>query len=335
MRLRKARFKQERGDVGRSPLREAFHRLFKHRAAVIGGIYVILLILVALFVDTTIFAKIIGREPRPLIAPKHYAEVSFFERDLPPGTPGYPLGSDYLGRDILSRTLYGTRVSLSVAVVAATVSLVIGLTYGVISGFSPTGVDNVMMRFVDFLYGFPLLIFIILLQAYFKAVSRQGATGFIGVMVNIDKALGGMFFLFVALGILNWIGMARLARGQTLSVKQKEYIEAARAVGASNLRIVFRHVLPNIIGPCIVAETLAIPGYILTEAFLSFIGLGVTPPTPSWGLMISETYQGLRTYPWETLVPGAALATTTLAFNFLGDGLRDAFDPRLRGTYTK
>ncbi|MFH1609299.1 MAG: ABC transporter permease, partial [Candidatus Bipolaricaulota bacterium] len=193
---------------------------------------------------------------------------------------------------------------------------------------------NLMMRFVDFLYGFPLLIFIILLQAYFKAVSRRGATGLVGVMVGIDKAMGGMFFLFIALGILNWIGMARLARGQTLSLKQKDYIEAARALGASNLRVVFRHVLPNILGPCIVSETLAIPGYIFTEAFLSFIGLGVTPPTPSWGLMISETYQGIQSYPWECLIPGAALALTTLAINFLGDGLRDAVDPRLRGTYS-
>ncbi len=321
------------GEVrGRSPTQDAFRRLFKHRAATVGAVYVLLLLVVALFVDTTIPAAIFGGEARPLIAPKHFAEVSFFERDLPPGTPGFPLGTDYLGRDILSRTLYGTRVSLAVAIVAATVALIVGLTYGVISGFAPSSVDNAMMRFVDFLYGFPLLIFIILMQALFKAVSRRGATGFVGMMVGIDKALGGMFFLFVALGILNWIGMARLARGQTLSVKQKEYIESARALGASNLRIVFRHVLPNIIGPCIVSETLAIPGYILTEAFLSFIGLGVTPPTPSWGLMISETYQGLRTYPWETLIPGAALATTTLAFNFLGDGLRDAFDPRLRGT---
>lgn len=317
---------------GRSPLQDAFHRLLRHRAAVAGGTFILVLTAVALFVDTSIPAFLFGGEVRPLIAPKDFAETSFLERDLPPGTPGYPLGTDYLGRCILSRTLYGARVSLSVAVVAALVALVVGLTYGVISGFAPTAVDNVMMRFVDFLYGFPLLIFIILLQALFKAISRRGATGFVGAMVNIDKAMGGMFFLFVALGLLNWIGMARLARGQTLSVKQKEYIESARALGAGNLRIVFRHVLPNILGPCVVAETLAIPGYIFTEAFLSFIGLGVTPPTPSWGLMISETYQGLRTYPWQTLIPGGALALTTLAFNFLGDGLRDAFDPRLRGT---
>ena len=326
------RERRKREVRSRGPIRDAFRQLLKHRAAVVGGIFVLIMIIFAIFADNSIIALPFGMEVRPLIALQHYAKTSFRSRDLPPGTPGYPLGTDYLGRDLWSRTVYGTRVSLSVAFVAATVSLVIGLTYGVISGFARPAIDNLMMRFVDFLYGFPLLIFIILLQAYFKAVSRAGATGFMGFLTQIDRAMGGLFFVFVALGMLNWIGMARLARGQTLSVKQKEYIEAARALGASNLRIVFRHILPNIIGPCIVAETLAIPGYILTEAFLSFIGLGVTPPTPSWGLMISDTYQAIRVYPWECLIPGAALTLTTLAFNFLGDGLRDALDPRLRGS---
>jgi oligopeptide transport system permease protein len=141
-----------------------------------------------------------------------------------------------------------------------------------------------------------------------------------------------MFFIFVAIGALNWLGMARLTRGQVLSYKQKEFIEAARSIGASNLRIIFRHLLPNVLGPCIVAETLAIPGYIFTEAFLSFLGLGVNAPTPSWGIMISEGYIGLRSYPHLIFTPSVALTLTVLAFNFLGDGLRDAFDPRLRGT---
>ncbi len=311
---------------------DAFYRLLRNRAAVIGGSFIILLIIAALFADNWVIAKITGSEVEPLLAPYHFAKANFKLRDKPPLTPGFILGTDYLGRDIFSRTLYGTRVSLSVAFVAATVSLIIGIMYGLISGYASTRVDNLMMRFVDFLYGFPVLIFIILMQVYFKAVSRRGGAGIASLFVNIDKALGGMFFIFVALGLLNWIGMARIARGQTLSIKEKEFVEAARAVGAGHTRIIFRHILPNILGPCIVAETLAIPGYIFTEAFLSFIGLGVNPPTPSWGLMISETYQALRTAPWEALVPGAALTLTTLAFNFLGDGLRDALDPRLRGT---
>ncbi|RME42586.1 MAG: ABC transporter permease [Chloroflexi bacterium] len=242
------------------------------------------------------------------------------------------MGADYLGRDILSRTLYGTRVSLSVAFVAAFVSLIIGVTYGLISGYSSTRVDNIMMRIVDFLYGFPIIVFIILMQVYFKALARRGGGGGIaGIFINLDKAMGGMFFLFIAIGAVNWLGMARIARGQTLSYKEKEFIEAARSIGARDRRIIFSHILPNILGPCIVYETLQIPGYIFLEAFLSFIGLGVNPPTPSWGLMISETYGALRTYPHELFVPAIALTLTTLAFNFLGDGLRDAFDPRLRG----
>ncbi|HDN78953.1 MAG: peptide ABC transporter permease [Chloroflexi bacterium] len=317
---------------GRSPVAEAFRQLLKNKAAVVSGIFIILLILVAIFADNAIIAKPLGWEVKPLLAPKHFAQVSFKQRDLPPGKGGFILGSDYLGRDILSRVIYGTRVSLSVAFVAAGVSLVIGITYGLISGYASAYIDNLMMRFVDFLYGFPLLIFIILMQVYFKALSRRGGSGIAQILINIDKAMGGMFFIFIALGLLNWLGMARIARGQTLSYKEKEFVEAARAVGAGHLRIIFRHLLPNILGPCIVAETLAIPGYIFTEAFLSFIGLGVTPPTPSWGLMISETYQALRAAPHECLIPGAALTLTTLAFNFLGDGLRDAFDPRLRGT---
>jgi oligopeptide transport system permease protein len=189
-----------------------------------------------------------------------------------------------------------------------------------------------MMRLVDFLWSMPILVFVILLQVYFKAVSRQGTGGPLGAMVTLDNQMGGMFFIFVAIGALNWLSMARITRGQVLSFKQKEFIEAAHSIGASDLRIVFKHLLPNVIGPCIVAETLAIPTYISLEAFLSFLGLGVNAPTPSWGIMISEGYTGLRSYPHLLFLPSVALTTTVLAFNFLGDGLRDAFDPRLRGT---
>jgi oligopeptide transport system permease protein len=243
----------------------------------------------------------------------------------------FPLAADNLGRDMLSRTLHGARISLSVAIVAATVSLIIGTAYGSISGYLGGRVDNFMMRIVDFLYGFPFLITVILLQAYFKAMARRGGTeGLAGTVIGWNNAMGGLLFLFVAIGMLNWLGMSRIARGQVLSYKQKEFVEAAHAMGASDTRIVSRHLLPNIIGPLIVFETLAIPGYIFTEAFLSFIGLGVDPPTPSWGIMISEAVQALRSYPNQVLIPAIFLSITTLAFNFLGDGLRDAFDPRLK-----
>ena len=168
---------------------------------------------------------------------------------------------------------------------------------------------------------------VILLQAYFKAVAA-GAVGegdFATALLNADRAMGGMLFLFIAIGLIDWLQSARIARGQVLSYKNEEFVEAARAVGAGDMRIMFRHLLPNILGPLIVAESLAIPGYIFTEAFLSFIGLGVNPPTPSWGIMISDAVEGLRSYPYQILVPAVMLSLTTLAFNFLGDGFRDAF----------
>ena len=322
---------------GRSPLADAWIQLKKNRIAVISGIFLLILSFMAIFADTALFTIFTGGEAEPLIAPYHFADVNFRLHDEGLFTRTeegdfHLLGVDYLGRDILSRTIYGARISLTIAIVAATVSLVVGVTYGLISGYSSARVDNLMMRFVDFLYGFPLIIFIILVQVYFKALSRSGDTsGIAGFFIGIDRAMGGMFFLFVAIGFLNWLAMARIARGQTLSVKEKEYVDAAQSVGATDRRIISKHILPNIIGPCIVYETLVIPTYIFLEAFLSFIGLGVNPPIPSWGIMISETYRGLQTYPHEVFVPAVALVLTVLAFNFLGDGLRDAFDPRMRG----
>ena len=316
----------------RSLFQDSVRRLFQNKIAVAGGVFIIILGLVAIFSS--------------YIAPFHYAEQDLLLNNavpdyllwiMPEGAENYarltdkfPLGADELGRDLLSRTIYGARVSLIVAIVAASVSLLVGTIYGTISGYVGGRTDNIMMRIVDFLYGFPFLIVVILLQTYFKALARRGAEGgFASVLLEINKSMGGLFFLFVAIGLVNWIGMARIARGQVLSYKEKEFVEAAHSVGSGHLRIILRHLIPNIMGPLIVYETLAIPGYIFTEAFLSFIGLGVDPPTPSWGIMISEGVKALRSYPLQTLVPAVALSITTLAFNFLGDGLRDAFDPRM------
>jgi len=310
---------------------EAFRRLLKNKIAVLSAVFIIALIFIAIFADFFApydFAK------QDLMANNAVPEWMLFL--LPEGAENYarisevyPLAADNLGRDILSRTIYGARISLTVALVGSAVSLLVGIIYGMVAGYVGGRLDNIMMRVVDFLYAFPFLIVVILLQTYFKAIARQGSGEGIGqVFLNMNEDMGGLLFLFIAIGLINWLGMARIARGQVLSYKKKEFVEAARAVGANDTRILVKHLFPNILGPLIVAETLTIPGYIFTEAFLSYIGLGVNPPTPSWGIMISEAAKGLRSYPNQLLVPAVALSLTTLAFNFLGDGLRDAFDPR-------
>lgn len=301
----------------RSPMQDAFRMFLKNKVAVGSGIFLILLTLTAIFA--------------PLIAPEGIDDQKLEDNYTEPGSK-YILGADKFGRDILSRVIFGTRVSLSVAFAAATVSLVIGVTYGLVAGYFGGIVDNIMMRLVDIIYGFPFLIFVILLQVYFKAVAARGGGGIASPLVELDRKLGGMFFIFIAIGAFFWISRARIARGQTLAYKEKEFVTAARSIGATDSQIIFRHLLPNILGPCIIAETMAIPGYIFTEAFLSYIGLGVNAPTPSWGMMVNNGQRSLRSYPHVLFPPAIALTVTTLAFNFLGDGLRDAFDPRLKGT---
>jgi len=321
---------------------DAMRSLLHHRLAVSSIVFILVLALIAILAGL-INPYVLQGYSDALVATNQapFAKQTLQDNYARPMTESknpdlqgfvYYTGADNLGRDILTRTIYGARISLSVALVAALVSLVIGIAYGLTSGYLGGRVDEIMMRFVDFLYGLPIVIVVILMQVYFKAVARRGdASGIVGVILDANAAMGGMLFVFIAIGALNWIGMARIARGQTLSYKQKEFVEAARATGSGSRRILFNHLMPNILGPCIVQETLQIPGYILLEAFLSFIGLGVDAPTPSWGIMINEGFQALRSAPHIILVPATALSLTVLAFNFLGDGLRDAFDPRQRG----
>lgn len=222
----------------------------------------------------------------------------------------YPFGTDELGRDLLTRVMYGARISLLVALIATLVNLFIGVVYGSIAGFEGGRVDNIMMRIVDIINSIPLVIYVILLMVWFRG--------------------GGLWNIIIALSSVYWVGMARIVRGQMLSLKEQEFVLAARTMGVSKFKIISRHLIPNAMGPIIVSLAMMIPTAVFTESFLSFIGLGVSAPMASWGTLANNALPGLTTYPYQLFFPALAIAFTMLAFNFVGDGLRDALDPRLR-----
>lgn len=321
----------------RTPLGDAWAQFRKNKLAVVSLGVIIALCVIALSAD---FLRSIGFIDNPTY--QHQARGMAF---APPWTCTqdpkrmdpqwcFVWGTDDLGRDMFSRAVYGARISMAVGIVGAAVSMVVGITYGVISGYYGGRIDNIMMRFVDFMYAVPDLALIILLQTFFKTLAAyKEEVGPLGrALVDIDISMGGLFFLFIVLGLLSWIGVARLARGQVLSQKQKEFVEAARALGARNRRIIFAHLLPNIIGPLVIVVFASVPGFIATEATLSFLGIGVNPPTPSWGDMIALAQQGgFTSRPHLVLVPTFMLTVTVLSFYFLADGMRDALDPSLRG----
>jgi oligopeptide transport system permease protein len=285
----------ERAVKGRSLWDDAGRRLLRNKAAVASMITLGVLVLCAL----------IG----PLLVPYAYDEINKNDVWLPPLAAGHLIGSDELGRDLLARLFTGLGVSLAIGAVATAVSLVIGVAWGAIAGYIGGVVDEVMMRIVDVLYSLPYIFFVIILMVTFGS---------------------NFILLFVAIGAVQWLTMARIVRGQTLSLKQKEFIEAARAIGLTRLQIIARHIVPNLLGPVVVYVTLTIPGVILAESFLSFLGLGVQPPMASLGTLISNGAQDMELAPWLLIFPSITMVVTLMCFNFIGDGLRDAIDPKDR-----
>jgi oligopeptide transport system permease protein len=276
---------------GHSPWADAWHRLRRNRAAFAGGILLLVLALAC--------------AAGPLFS-QSYEEQNLDLGAVPPSVQHW-LGTDILGRDLLARTLYGGRISLMVGLVATFVALAIGVTYGAVAGYVGGKVDAFMMRLVDILYALPFAIFVILLMVFFGR---------------------NIFLLFFAIGAVEWLTMARIVRGQVLSVKRMEFIEAARALGLGRRRIIFRHVIPNVLGPVIVYTSLTIPAVMLLESFLSFLGLGVQAPMSSWGVLIKDGSEKMEEFWWLLVFPGALFFLTLLSLNLLGDGLRDALDVR-------
>lgn len=279
-------------EEGSSLWRDAWIKLSKNYLALLGLAVLVLLVVISLLT--------------PWIAPYSYSAQNLDIGATAPSLQHW-LGTDVFGRDMLTRIMYGGRVSLMVGFVATGVALVIGILSGAVAGFYGGRIDALMMRIVDILYALPFMIFIVLLMVVFGR---------------------NILLLFLAIGAVEWLTMARIVRGQVMSLRHQEFVEAANSLGLSQWTIIRRHIIPNTLGPVIVYTTLTIPSVMLLEAFLSFLGLGIQPPESSWGLLISYGVETMEEYPWLLVFPGIALSLTLFALNFLGDGLRDALDPR-------
>lgn len=273
---------------------DVWRRLKKNKVAMGSLIFLVLLGISVLII--------------PSIYPISYSDQNLMEANLPPSA-AHIFGTDKLGRDLFIRVVYGARISLTVGIVASIINFVVGVVYGGVSGYAGGRVDNFMMRIVDIIYTVPLTLIVILLMVWLGQ---------------------GMKSILVAIGTTYWIVMARIVRGQIFSLKEQEYVMAAKTLGASDARILFKHLVPNAMGPIIVTMTMSVPQAIFTEAFLSFIGLGVAAPMASWGVLCNDALETFTLYPWHLFFPALALSLTMLAFNFMGDGLRDALDPKMR-----
>lgn len=310
-------------EKGSSLWRDAWRRLKKNRAAVASAVVLVLLLLVCII--------------QPEITAHPYDKAALVKGAQPPSAEHW-LGTDDHGRDLFSRLAFGGRVSFAVGLVATAISFVIGVSWGGIAGYFGGRVDAVMMRVVDVLYTFPLLVFVILVTAFFATEGTVFHRMFVATMgLFYDHPedpkylpMFKIFFVFATLGGMSWLTMARIVRGQVIALRGQLFVEAAISVGVGHTRLIFRHLIPNALGPIIVYTTLTIPEVMLTEAFLSFLGLGTQEPLSSWGQLVANGSEALDLFPWLTIFPGLALALTLFCFNFLGDGLRDALDPRTR-----
>ena len=306
----------------RSLWKDAWSRLLRNKAAIAGMVVIVFVAVIAILAEINIggfhfrlapFDPVTDQNtPKQLMEPVWTKAFGSKFTD-----PAYVLGSDELGRDIMSRLMFGARISLVVGFVPVAIIFVIGATVGMLAGYVGGWVDNLLMRFTDIIYAFPDLLFVIIIVATLRDT-------------GLGQILGGLILIFVGIAVVAWVGLARLMRGQVLSLKHREFVEAARCIGATPIRIMLRHLFPNVLAPIIVSIAFAIPGAMLTEATLSFLGVGIRPPTPTWGAMILEGFIVFSTTPWPVLLPAFCISIVLLSFTFLGDGLRDALDPRMK-----
>ncbi|MBN1315125.1 MAG: ABC transporter permease [Anaerolineales bacterium] len=293
---------------------DAWNRLKRNRIAVFSMIIILLVVLIAILA--------------PYITPFEFDKPDYLHMSEGSSAEHW-LGTDHLGRDILTRIFYGARISLMVGVLTQLMGLAIGIMAGLMAGYFGGWLDMILSRIIDIMYAFPDLLFVILILTYIRGMLDQSTMA--GSMINIlDQGMGGLLGVMIGTALVGWLGVARLVRAQILSLRERDFVMAAQCIGTTSWRIMWAHLFPNVVPPIVISATLGIPGAMMYEASLSFLGLGVRPPMPSWGLMISEGLPNILSYPHLLIWPSAALSLVMLAFTFMGDGLRDALDPSMK-----